>query len=264
MEQNTEQNVEKNAVQKPAGNLSFLGPLIIGASIVASCVVLVTGITRFKWESGHSISATGSASMNFDSDLIVWKGYFTAEAITSKAAYDKIKKEASIVEKYLIDNGVAKEDILFSSVDITEQYDNTYDDYGNLISSTLRGYELEQNVKVSSSKIDEVELISHDISSLLDSGVEFNSDSPEYYCTTLDDVKLDLIEKATENAKARIDIMAEKTGASTGRLLNSNLGVFQITAANTGTSDYTYDGYYDTSSREKTATITVRLEYSVK
>ena len=58
--------------------------------------------------------------------------------------------------------------------------------------------------------------------------------------------------------------MADQSGAKVGKLRNSNLGVFQITAQNSGTSFYSYDGYLDTTSRYKTASITVRLEYNVK
>ena len=76
-------------------------------------------------------------------------------------------------------------------------------------------------------------------------------------------MKLELIEMATANAKERIDIMAEGTGASLGKLLTANLGVFQITAKNSGDEDYSYSGAFNTSSRYKTASITVRLNYSV-
>ena len=57
--------------------------------------------------------------------------------------------------------------------------------------------------------------------------------------------------------------MAEGTGAQVDKLLTANLGVFQITAQNTN-SDYSYGGTFNTSSRQKTASITVKLNYSVK
>ncbi len=244
--------------------LSFLTPLIMGLSMIACCAILVGGYLAYKSQAGHSISATGSASVDFESDLVVWRGYFTSEAMTSKAAYDKIKKEAAVVNEYLTANGIAPDEIVFNSVDITEDYDYYYDDYGNMTGKSLNGYTLEQGVVVTSTNLDAVDKISRDISSLLDTGVEFNSYAPEYYCTKLGDVKLELIEKATENARTRIRIMASQSGAKVGKLISSNLGVFQITAANTGTSNYSYDGYYDTSSRTKTASITVRLEYGLR
>ena len=52
-------------------SMGFLNALIIWLSIVASCVVLAMGLSRFRSESVHTIAATGSASVNFESDLII-------------------------------------------------------------------------------------------------------------------------------------------------------------------------------------------------
>ena len=46
--------------------------------------------------------------------------------------------------------------------------------------------------------------------------------------------------------------------------LSANLGVFQITAKNSGSGEYSYDGAFDTSSRYKNAMITVRLNYAAE
>ena len=154
--------------------------------------------------------------------------------------------------------------MIFSSVSISQTYTSRYDEEGRYIGDEPDGYELTQAMTVTSQDIDKVELISRDISKLIESGVVLESDSPEYYYTKLDELKLDLISKATANAKERIDLMAEGCGAQTGKLLTSSLGVFQITATNSGTESYSYGGSFNTSSRYKTANITVRLNYSVQ
>ena len=245
-------------------NKSWVNTLIIGLCVVASCCALSVGLSRFRSESVHSIAATGSASVDFESDTIIWRGSFSAQDYTSKAAYNKIKNDSALVKKYLLDNGVTEDEIVFNSVDIWKTYKDIYDDNGNYVGREQEGYSLSQTVTVSSGDIDKVEKISRDISSLLETGVEFESQSPEYYYTGLDDLKLSLIEQATANAKERINIMAANSGARIGKLRNSNLGVFQITATNSGTSSYTYDGAFDISSRKKTASITVKLEYDLK
>lgn len=259
MEKGSEGNVGGTVNPK-----SVIAPVIIGISVIVSCIILITGYISYKNSIMHTISATGSASVDFESDLVVWRGSFTAHGETSKEAYAQIKNDASTVKKYLLANGLSEDEIVFNSVDISQSYENQYDDNGNVISSTPTGYDLTQKIVITSKDLDKVDKISRDISSLLDSGVEFTSQAPEYYCTTLDDVKLDLIDKATQNAKQRVDIMASDTGSKTGKLIESHLGVFQITAKNSGTSDFSYDGNFDTSSRDKTATITVSLKYSVK
>lgn len=238
--------------------------LIIGFCIVAAAASLGWGLAHFRSGVERSISATGSSSMNFESDLIVWRGDFSARAETSEEAYRQLKQDSDAVKKYLSDNGIAETDISFSSVNIYHVTRDIYDENGNYRGYEFDGYELSQTVTVSSSNLDEVEKVSTNISSLLASGIQFTSSAPEYYYTKIDDLKLELIEKATENSKQRVDIMASKAGAKLGKLSNSNLGVFQITAMNTGASSYSYDGCLDTSSRMKTASITVKLTYDLK
>ena len=243
---------------------SWISALIIGLSVMISCAAIAYGLSHFRSESTHVIAATGSSSVDFEADIIIWRGSFSAVAYTSQDAYSKIKSDADRVKKYLTDNGISEDEIVFNSVDIGRTYSDNYDMNGNYIGSVPDGYQLTQSVTITSSNLDTVEKISRDISSLLDQGVELTSDSPEYYYSDLEALKLDLIDKASANAKERIDIMAKNSGATLGKLKNSNLGVFQITAKNSGTSSYSYDGAFDTSSRNKTATITVRLEYDLK
>ena len=246
------------------GSSSPLAAIFIALAVIISSGILAYGFVYYKTSGDNDIKATGSASVDFESDLIVWRGNFSQEANTSRIAYEKIKNDADIVKDYLRKQGLTDSEIVFSSVDVTRTTEDRYNDEGNFIGSYYTGYKLTQSITVTSEKIDAVAERSRNISTLLESGVEFESWSPEYYKTDLDDVKMELIGRATENARERIDIMAAGTGAGVGRLKNSELGVIQITPRNSGTSSYTYDGAFDTSSRYKTATITVRLDYAVK
>ncbi len=254
--------------ERNGGNGSWKGVLIalIAAAAAIACVMIFSlSLVNYKKTSGGGgLTATGSASCDFESDLIVWRGSFSAYGDTTSSAYSIIKNDAQVVREYLLQNGVTEDELVFSSVDISRRYRTEYDQNGNYIRDYPDGYDLYQSLTVTSTDIDKVEQISRDITQLIESGVQLVSNAPEYYCTTLDEVKLDLIQKATENAKQRIDIMAEGTGSTPGKLLSASLGVFQITAKNSGAGEYTYDGAFDTSSREKTAMITVRLNYEAK
>ncbi len=241
----------------------WVSALIIGICLVAAFSALAVGLSHFRAQSTQRISATGSASIDFDADLVIWRGSFTAVSDSSKDAYAKIRSDSETVRKYLTSKGIPDDSIVFDAVDIGRTYTDTYDSNGNYVGSQATGYELSQRVTVTSSDLDVVESVSREISTLLSQGIELTSGSPEFYYTNLDALKLDLIDKASANAKERIDIIAKNTGSKLGKLKNSSLGVIQITAKNTGTSSYSYDGAYDTSSRHKTATITVHLEFGI-
>lgn len=239
--------------------------LIAAMSAVICISILTGGFVSYKKTTGSGgLNATGSANCDFESDLVVWRGSFTAYGTTAQEAYRIIKKDAEVTNDYLVKNGVTEEEMIFSSVSIAPRWEYEYDQYGYQTGKQfISGYDLNQQITVTSNDIDKVDSISRDITQLIASNVEFSSGVPEYYYTKLDELKLKLIEEATQNAKTRINLMAEGTGSSTGRLLNANLGVFQITAQNTN-SEYSYGGSFDTSSRSKTASITVKLNYSVK
>ena len=244
---------------------SVIIALIAAVSAVACVMIFTSGLVDYKKSAGGSgITATGSASCDFESDLIVWRGSFSVRGNTPKEAYSVIKKDAGLVKKYLEDNQVSEDEMVFSSINISQKYTSRYDDEGRYLGDEPDGYELTQTMTVSSYDIDKVEAISRDISTLIEAGVELESNQPEYYYTKLDEMKLDLIEKATANAKKRVDIIASGTGGTPGTLLRANLGVFQITARNSSSESYSYDGALDTSSRLKTAMITVRLNYSAQ
>lgn len=238
--------------------------LIAGICAIA-CVSIMSGkLVTYKQTSGSGgLTATGSASCDFEADLIVWRGNFSAYGMTTQDAYKRLKKDAEVIRDYLVKNGVTEEEMVFGSISISKRYRYEYNDEGYEIGRYEDGYDLYQEISVTSSDVDKVDNISRDITQLIEANVEFNSESPEYYYTKLDELKLQLIEEATANAKERIDIMAQGTGAEVDKLLTANLGVFQITAQNTN-SDYSYGGTFNTSSRQKTASITVKLNYSVK
>ncbi|NNL79670.1 MAG: SIMPL domain-containing protein, partial [Flavobacteriaceae bacterium] len=77
------------------------------------------------------------------------------------------------------------------------------------------------------------------------------------------DLKIEMISRATENARLRAERIATNSGARLGNLLTAKMGIFQITGQNSN-EDYSWGGAYNTSSKEKTASITMKLTYDVK
>ncbi len=70
-----------------------------------------------------------------------------------------------------------------------------------------------------------------------------------------------MISKATEDARIRAEKIAEFSNGSLGDLRSAKMGVFQITGQNANES-YSWGGTFNTSSRDKTASITMKLVYS--
>lgn len=242
---------------------SIIITVIAGACAIICVSMAVNGLVGYKQYASGGITATGSATRDFTSDLVTWGGSFSAEGKTTKEAYEIIKRNAGIIKQYLLDNGVDEDSFIFSAVDIRQKFRYEYNEYGNIIGEYLDGYILSQRLNVSSGDVDKIEAISRDITKLIDSGVDLFSEQPEFYYTKLDELKLEMIEAATENAKARIDIVAQNSNSKVEKLLNANLGVFQITAQNSASEEYSSGGVFNTWAKDKTASVTVKLYYAV-
>jgi hypothetical protein len=147
---------------------------------------------------------------------------------------------------------------------MNENYDYEYNQDGRIIKTTFSGYTLTQGIVMKSTEVDKIEQISRDITQLIDFGVEFFSMPPEYYYTKLDELKLDLIAKSSENTRIRAETIVRESGAKISKLRSASLGIFQITPENSSTDTYSYEGSFDVSSKNKTAFITTRLEYLIK
>jgi hypothetical protein len=235
--------------------------IIIAVAVILAGYLLAEGY-KDRGKSDDSIRVTGAGEENFTSDLIVWRGSFSQKADELKPAYAALNRDQQKIKGYLIKKGVKAEEIIFEAVDIQKDYLYDYAADGSVQNTIFNGYNLSQIVKVQSKNVDVVENVSREVTELIDSGVEFNSFAPEYYYTKLAELKIKMIERATTEAKTRAEKIAENAGGSLGELRNADMGVFQITGENSS-EDYTWGGNFNTSSKRKTANITIRLKYDI-
>jgi hypothetical protein len=217
---------------------------------------------NYKFKARNTVNVLGSASHNFNADLVVWSGTYTRTSFELKDAYTNLKNDELQVRNYLKSMGISDAEVTVSSISIEKQYNYAYDVNGRQTSTTFNGYQLRQNVKVESKNIEKVETISREITKLLESGIELSSQEPMYYYTKLADLKIDLLSRASADAYNRAESIAKNAHSKLGSLRRASMGVFQITGQYSN-EDFTYGGVYNVTSRNKTATITVRLEYEL-
>lgn len=234
----------------------------IAAVAAIICFFILGNAYKYKFKALETISVTGLAEKDFTSDQIVWDGNYSRKMMDLKMAYALLKEDESKIRAYLKAKGVTDTELVFSAVSIDKEFTNKYDGEGKVSGSEFTGYNLKQNVTVDSKDIDKVEKISREVTELIESGIEFNSSSPSYYYTKLSELKVDLLAKASADAKQRAETIAKNSGSSLGKIKKATMGVFQITGKNSN-EDYSYGGVFNTSAKNKTASITTKIEYAV-
>ncbi len=245
--------------------LSLVATSLIALAIVLASIILGNAY-KYKFVSTETISTTGLAEKEFTSDLVIWNSSFSSISMGRKEAFESLKADQQKIKAYLISKGIKENEIVFSAINVDEQtrterkYTNN-GDYSDV--SFFAGYKLTQNFDIESKSLDIIEKTAREITELLEQGINISSSQPSYYYTKLEDLKLSLISNATENATVRAKNIAEKGNSTLGSLKTATMGVFQITGK-TSSEEYSWGGVYNTSDRNKKASITVKLEFAIK
>lgn len=232
------------------------------SAIIACAIVLSSWIFgnayRYKYKSSQTITVNGNAKKDFESDLVKWSANYSRKSMELRPASEQLAQDRELVRTFLIKQGIPAEAIKFESVNINKEYTYHPTDQGGY--NTFAGYNLTQTVSVESQDLDKVDAASREISTLISQGIELSSYPPNYYYSKLEDLKLELISQASSNAHQRAENIANEAGASLSDLVKADLGVFQITGQNDN-EEYSYGGVFNTTSRRKTANITVKASY---
>ena len=234
--------------------------VVLGVAAII-CFIIFGSAFRYKSKSTETIVVTGLAEKDFVSDLIVWNGSYSRKSLDLKGAYASLKQDENVIRQYLIGKGIADTEMVFSAVEINKEFNHRTDMDGRSLGQEFSGYNLSQSVRVESKDVNKVEKISREVTELIESSIEFNSSPPLYYYSKLSDIKIDLLAKASADAKERAETIAKNSGSSLGNLKKANMGIFQITGKNSN-EDYSYGGTFNTRDKNKTGSITIKMEFA--
>jgi hypothetical protein len=173
------------------------------------------------------------------------------------------------VSDFFINKGFKSNEFSFGAVNFQKKFKEVRsENSGNQTryEQFFDGYEATQTISFSAKKnpdlMKRIENVSSKTSELVNSGIELSSNSIQYTYSDLPSLKQSLIEKATKDANERATKIVKTADGSLGKLKRASMGVFQITGQGS-TEDDSYGGINDTFNKNKTARITVRLEYEL-
>lgn len=207
--------------------------------------------------SNDKISVTGSAFKIVESDSARMEFEIETKKPNKQLAYNFVKTQMPVVKKYLEDKGIT--DVEMKA--INGYYTYKYGANGN-ITNDVAYYTLSQPIVIKSNDVKKIKEISSDIQNLLNQGIDINIMSTEYFYSKLGDLKVELLEDATKDAKARAAAMLKATHNRPGKIQSVNMGVYQITPVDsTNVSDM---GINDTSTIEKKVTAVANVVFRIK
>ena len=236
--------------------------VVAGIAAIMCCHQLSNGLQYFK-KGTNKIQVTGMAEKQITSDLIVWNITVSGKADSKNDAYAEFNRSNRLVRQYLSGSNIPDSAISSNSVSVEAQTKSVYDSQAERYIDLNDGYLVSQQITITSRNLPIVERAYQKISALYSRDVNFSSNDPLYYYTKLDNLKMQLLNEASIDAYKRAETIAEGCNASVGSLQSSTMGVFQIVGLDSS-EDYSWGGTFNTSDKEKKASITIRAVYSPK
>lgn len=234
-----------------------VGIALAAANIVCAAIIAWAWISTRPHE--ETVEVKGSASERIESDLIIWRSRVAAGHANLLEGYKLLKEGVTKTVAYLEQKGISKDEMVLGSIATITKY--TRDAKGQT-TNTVESYDLRQTIEVASKRVAHVTDISRRSTELLEQGVLFESDAPEYIYTKLADLKVRILSEATKDARVRAEHICKNSGSILGALRSARMGIMQITP------EFSYDvsdyGCNDTSSLMKRATAVVTADFAVK
>ena len=233
--------------------IALLG-LFLAIGIIFGAVVATGNLSK------NDITVTGSAYKIVTSDSASWRFSLQTKATNKTEAYKIIQKQIPVVKAYLKEKGIDEKNIEILLPNGYEIYRNNANGYST---NEVIAYSYTQPMRISSNDVEKIREISTDSQTLLEKGINIGSyDEPEYQYSDLANLKIQLLEEATKDAKARANSMLKANRNHVGKIRQVRMGVFQITAPDSNSvSD---DGINDSSTIDKKVTAVANVTFSIK
>lgn len=178
----------------------------------------------------RTVTVKGLAEQEVPADIVIWPIQFIQADNQLEALYTALESSTEQIETFLLKAGIPASDITLAAPAIT---DKSAQQYGGSARPEFR-YSALQTVTVYSTQVDKVRMVMTQLSELGKQGIVFTGDqyqsSTEYLFSSLNEIKPEMIEAATANARAVAEKFAADSHSQIGKIKTASQGQFSIVA----------------------------------
>lgn len=196
--------------------------ILIAIAIVIFGFCLKAGIDNLAFNN-RAVSVRGLAEREVPANMVTWPISYPLAGNDLASLYNQMNRNNEIIIKFLTSNGINRDEI---SVNPPDTYDATTNRYRS--DSFNYNYSISCTLTVSTSNVDKVRELLTRQTELLKEGIAFSNSYINYEYTALNDIKPEMIEEATKNARAAAERFATDSGSHLGKIKQAQQGQFSI------------------------------------
>ena len=242
-----------------ARGLTILGVLLaVGMSLGA----FILGVqTKNIGSAKQSITVKGVSEKPIESTSAEWQITIKAHADTFSDALGQLRNEKPAIESFLAQFGFNGDSVAFDAESVQPKMVDERDDRGYYV-EVQKGFNATQTVYIKTENLAKIQEARAKIIEYQAQGHNLSVSDVDFLVGNLDDIKLQLIGEATQNAKARAQEFAQSGDTKVGAMRAASQGTFDILPAS-GSVEDSSGGVYDKSTVSKVARVVVTIEYNV-
>ncbi|MBU2491946.1 MAG: SIMPL domain-containing protein [Bacteroidetes bacterium] len=198
----------------------FLGLAVLGY-FVSHSAYLIKASERF-------VTVKGLSEREVNADIAIWPISFKEVSNNLSDLYSVMDEKSGVVMKYLNGKGFKENEVTISPVNIIDRKADRYSqpgqiDFRYLATSTITVYS--NNVELVRNSMSE-------ISDLIKKGIVISEDDynarPEFLFTKLNEIKPEMVEEATKDARSVAEKFAKDSQSELGKIKSATQGLFSI------------------------------------
>ncbi len=201
-----------------AGLAIMLGLIIVGINIPKAVKVLDS--------SKRTVSVRGLSEREVAADKVIWPLQYSVAGDDIDVLYKDLEQKNAKLVSYLTEGGIEKSEISVAVPNISDLYTEEYG--GN---NRRYRYVVKSTVIVSTDKVSNVLDLRSRQNSLIPSGITLQSGwgtEPTFSFESLNEIKPEMIEEATKNARLSAQKFADDSDSKLGKIREASQGYFTI------------------------------------
>ena len=202
--------------------------LILGLSIMVGLLglggLLSSAAVRVK-SFERTVVVKGLSEREYPADVVIWPIQFTRVGNDAAELYAAVESDSARIQEFLTERGIEEDEISLSPPAVTDK--SAYS-YGGQ-EAPFR-YNSVRTITVYSSRIDEVRSLMSSLAELGRQGIVFSDTTyqTEYLFNRLNEIKPEMIEEATRNAREVAQRFADDSESRLGKIKRASQGQFSI------------------------------------
>jgi uncharacterized protein len=235
--------------------LSKINQFILPVAILGFGFLIGQGLQKFN-RNERSISVRGLAEKEVRSNVAVWKINYNISADRIENLREQLPVTQKIIQDFLNTHGFQNSEISKSS----NIKDREAVEYG---AEKGKRFVANGTYMVTTSKVDEIQKTQQLVDELVKKGLVLTNEHIEFYFTDLNQIKPEMLDLATKNAKEAALGFAKSMDVGVGKMKSASQGVFSIENPIGGSVDGEYGSGGTASSLIKKVRVVTQVEFYV-